>query len=468
MFQKVEVTGSGLDLSRTVMVPIRNARVEVIDRVTRQVLTVSETDEDGEFTAAVPDRSGLAVQVLSRLRSSNVRILDNTQGNQAYVIRKDVDDPTDTSDIEILDASRISGAFNILDAIQRANAMVAIADAQLAPPPLTVYWSEKSPVRMTFFNASTNTAFVAGDRATDSDEYDDSIILHEYAHMLAARFSRDDSPGGPHVLGDLLDPRAAWSEGWANFFSSAVRGTPIFVDSRGLGTVGIRYDLEENVPGNDRPGYRSEASVQGLLWDLFDENADNGDTVQFPIAAIWKAFTEMRNARFVYLQQFLENFLARNPSVSDALRTMVVLRSIDFQPDVRPSVVNPFPTPILVGETKGGHVDSLTSRRSNLANSAHFYSFTTPTGGQPFIRLEISGLGAGNNPDANDLDLFLYDAGGKRIAQSALWGDGLAEFITDITLAPGLYYLEVRSFYTGSDGGTVFNSGNYRLTAQIF
>jgi hypothetical protein len=286
--------------------------------------------------------------------------------------------------------------------------------------------------------------------------------------MLAARFSRDDSGGGPHAIGDMLDPRVAWSEGWANFFSSAVRGTPILLDSKGPGFSGIRHDIEENVPGNDRPGYWSEASVQSLLWDLFDEISDNGDSVQFPMAAIWKAFTDLRNARFVYLPYFLENFLSRNPGVSDALRTMVVLRSIDFQPDVRPSVVNPFPRPIAVGETTlPAQVDSLTSMRTNLANSAHFYAFSTPMGGQTFIRLEIVGLGPANNPDANDLDLYLYDANGKRIEQSDRWLDGQPEFITGITLPPGNYYVEVRSYYTNSENAVVFNSGRYRLTVQI-
>jgi hypothetical protein len=478
-FQKIELTDSGLDLSRPVMVPIRNARVDVIDRASGQSVSVTETDEDGRFLAALPDRPGLAIVVSSRLRSSDVRVLDNTQGNRLHTIRKDLEYPIESSDIEILDTSRVSGAFNILDTIQRANAMVAIADSRLMPPPLTIYWSERNNdsvlagltgglIRTTSFNAGTNTAYILGDRTIDSDEFDDSVILHEYAHMLAARFSRDDSPGGPHAIGDMLDPRMAWSEGWANFFASAVRGTPVFLDSKGLSLSGVRYDIEENVPGNDRPGYWSEASVQGLLWDLFDEISDNGDSVQFPIAAIWRAFTELRQARFVYLPYFLENFLARNPGVTEALRTMVVLRSIDFQPDVRPSVVIPFPRPIGVGESKGGNsVDSFTSKRINLGSSAHFYSFTTPMGGQALIRLEIEGLGPANNPSANDLDLYLYDANGKRIEQSDRWGDGQPEFISGITLGAGTYYVEVRSFYTTSENTVVYNSGRYRLTVQI-
>ena len=476
LFQKIEVTDSGLDPARTVMVPVRNARVEVLDRVTQQIVSVTETDEDGEFVAAVPDRPGLTIRALSRLRSGETRVVDNFSG-QSYAITRDIDDPRDSSDIEIVDTSRVSGAFNILDAVQQGNALVAQADAQLVPPPLTIYWSERNneavlarltggQIRTTFFNLSTNTAYVLGDRNSDSDEFDDSVILHEYAHMLAARFSRDDSPGGLHVLGDLLDPRVAWSEGWANFFAAAVRGTSVFVDSKGLG-VGLRYDLEENVPVGDRQGYWSESSVHGLLWDLFDANEDNGDTVEVPFASIWKAFTELRNDRFVYLPFFLEHFMEQNPGLVDALRLMVVLRNIDFQPDVRPSVVNPFPRLIAIGEARVlNEVDSLTSRRTNLANSSHFYRFTTRTGGQTYIRLEIDGLGPANNPAANDLDLFLFDANGNLIDQAD--GHAKIEQIGWISLPAGTYYVEVRSFYTRAETNTVvFNSGRYRLSVQI-
>jgi hypothetical protein len=319
--------------------------------------------------------------------------------------------------------------------------------------------------KTTFFNFETNTAYVLGDRNTDSDEYDDSVILHEYAHMLAARFSRDDSPGGYHTLGDPLDPRLAWSEGWANFFSSAVLGRPIFLDSKGPGIATIRYDLEENSPAGAGRGYYSEVSVHGLLWDLFDEGVDEGDSVVFPFATIWNAFAELRQDRYVYLPDFLENFVKANPAASDLLRNMVTLRNIDFQPDARPSVVSSFPRPLAIGATAlPTDVDSFTTKRMNLAMSSHFYSFTTSTGGQAFITLNIDGLGPANNPDANDLDLYLYDSNGKRIAQSDQPFNGQPEYILGLRLAAGTYYLEVRSFYVRSETNTVvFNSGRYRL-----
>src|SRR5262249_41893042 len=159
-----------------------------------------------------------------------------------------------------------------------------------------------------------------------------------------------------------------------------------------------------NVPAGDQPGYWSEASVDGILWDLYDDHPDAADDVQYPFAEIWNAFTELRYKRFVYLPYFLESFLNHDPSAADAVRNIVQARSIDFQPNVRPSVAYPFPTPITVGSSATGFVDSVTTRRANLVGSSHFYTFTT-TGGAASIRMDITGLGPGDNPNSNDLDL---------------------------------------------------------------
>jgi hypothetical protein len=474
-FQKIDVTDTGLDLSQLTNVPVRHALVEVVDNL-GSVISVSKTDEFGKFDVAVPDRTGLTIRIASRLRSQDLKVLNNTANNTPLYYLFKVLNSQDRN-VELIESTRAAGAFNILDALQRGNTLIMNAAPGLVPPALTVYWSDKNDaaalgkltnglIRTTFFNPTTNSAYILGDRNTDSDEFDDSVILHEYGHLLAAKFSRDDSNGGIHLMGDSLDPRIAWSEGWANFFSSAARGNSVYRDSKAQNNV-LRFDLEENVPVGDHAGYASEASVGGLLWDLIDENADKDDVAQFPFAAIWAAFTDLSKERNVYLPLFLERFLLRNVGVSDSLRTMVIARSIDFQPDVRPSVTNPFPRLITIGQSQTGQVDSYTTKRTNLNNSSHFFSLTTATGGQVFIRLFPDGLGPANRPDANDLDLFLYDSTGRKIiAQSDSPINGGGEIIP-MTLSPGTYFIEVRSFYVRDETkSTVFNSGGYRLEVQ--
>lgn len=476
-YQKIPVTDAGLDVGHPAMVPIRNARVEVVDRSLQAIVAVSETDGNGQFQVPVPFEPDLTVRVVSRLRSSGLRVADNTNADALYSITADVDARQPSPKIVIADNSRLSGAFNILEMVQRSNDAVRMADVTVVAPPIAIFWSIRNTSRggniaqglvgTTYFNYTTNTAFVLGDRSIDSDEFDDSVIIHEYAHLLAARFSRDDSPGAAHGVGDMLDPRLAWSEGWANFFSGAVRNDAAYRDSMGPNGVNLlKYDLEDNIPPGDKPGYWSEASVDTLLWDLYDDHDDTADEVQFPLSMIWTAFTDLRNERFVYFPYFLERFLARNPESAGALQAMAQLRSIDLQPNVRPSVSNPFPRPINVGDSVTGDVDSLAARRTNLIQSSHFLTFTT-AGGATAIRLEITGLGPGANVNANDLDLFLMDRNGRLIGRSDRGLNGQSELIS-MPIPAGTYVIEIRSYYTTVETNTmVFNSGRYRLSVLV-
>jgi hypothetical protein len=472
LYQKIDVTDSGLDLTHPVMFPIRNARVEVRNSIS-QLVSVSETDAFGRFTLAVPFDPNLTVQVLSRIRAYDLRVADNTNQNVLYAISGKVDGTAGNSNLLLMDTNRLSGAFNILEEIQRANDTVRTADPNLPPIPVTVFWSKNNThtlgnpaaglIGTSEFNVANNTAYILGDRDTDSDEYDDAVIAHEYAHMLAAKYSRDDSPGGPHYLGDMLDPRLSWSEGWADFFSSAVRNDAIWRDSHGPnGSQVLRYDLSDNSPAADpHPGYWSEASVQSLLWSLLADPEN-----PYPFSAIWGAFADMKNDRFVYLPYFLDHFIARMPSATTEVLGLAQARSVDYQPGGVPSVTNPFPQPIVVGSVAQGAVDSYSTRRSNLVTSSHFYTFTT-TGGAATITMVIAPPGPGTNPNNNDLDIFLYDVNGRLIDKSDTGLNGQPERMSD-RLPAATYVVEVRSYYTkGETGNPVYNSGDYKLLVAV-
>jgi hypothetical protein len=435
---------------------------------------VSDTDNNGEFVVAVPpDATDLIIRAVSRLRSVDLKVEDNTNGSQFYYISStDIDMRERPWRVSLVDKTRRSGAFNILEQIQRANDFVHAADPRFQPFPFTIFWSERNQnktgsikdglVGTTFFSLTSSTAYILGDRNTDSDEYDDSVLIHEYAHLLAAKFSRDDSIGGAHRLGDNLDPRVAWSEGWANFFSAAVRNDSVYRDSSGPGGSNVlRFDLEENYPPGSWTGYGSETSVQALLWDFFDDKNESGDLVQFDFSQIWAAFTDLDSNHFVYMQNFLDHLVARNPAASDSIQRMAQSQAIDFQPDEIPSVTNPFPSFIAMNSIRSGELDSLSPKRTNLAQSSHFFIFTT-NGGPLSIQLLVA-PGTVGNPASNDLDLFLFDANGRQLAKSDSGRSGQGEWIPIPALTPGSYVIEIRSYYTSARGNTVFNSGRYSL-----
>ena len=475
-YEKIDLRADGLDFDRPVMIPIRDAQVDVFSSATGRIVSVARTDRYGAFHALVPVDAGYAVRVRSRSASSDVVVANNTAGGGTYAVSEDI--PPDRPPVLIApDAGRVSGAFNILEVIRQGNALLGGLDAGLRPPELTIFWSpantrvlgnvEAGEIGGTFFDAGTDTAFVLGDRALDSDEFDAAVILHEYAHLLASRFSRDDSRGGPHVLGDILDPRVAWSEGWANFFSGLVREDPIYRDSTGTdGQEILEFDLEQNVPVGDAPGYRSEFSVHSILWDLADDLSDAGDNTRIDAATLWRAFTGLNSDRFVYLPAFLDRLVELVPSESLGTEQIVRGRSIDYRASARPSIADPFPRLVPGDHAVTGEVDSLSRQRANLAQSAHQYAFDV-AGGAVSLRLDITGVGPGGNPGANDLDLFLMDSEGRVLARSDQGLNGQSERISTF-LPPGRYVVEVRSFYTHGETGTrIFNSGSYRLQFQL-
>ena len=134
----------------------------------------------------------------------------------------------------------------------------------------------------------------------DSDEYDDTVLLHEYGHFIAGQFSRDDSPGGVHFLDDTSqDIRLAWSEGWGTFFPAAVRDDPLYVDTVG-NVANIAFEIENlSSPLTDLEDLSSiavftthEISVASVLWDLLDTSpeevlTDGLDTVSSGMDPIW-------------------------------------------------------------------------------------------------------------------------------------------------------------------------------------
>jgi hypothetical protein len=474
MYQKVEVTDIGLDTEHPTLKPVRNARIEVYEA--GRVIFTSDTDNNGEFVVRVPqDAAELIIRAVSRLLSPDLKVEDNTNGSQFYYISSaDIDRRERPWRVSLVDKSRKSGAFNILEQIQRANDFVHAADPQFQPFPFTIFWSERNQkqsggnikdgfIGTTSFSLTSSTAYILGDRNTDSDEYDDSVLIHEYAHMLAAKFSRDDSIGGWHRLGDNLDPRVAWSEGWANFFSGAVRNDSVYRDSTGPGGSNvIRFDLEDNYPPGSWTGYGSETSVQALLWDFYDDKNEPGDLAQFDFSKMWAAFTDLDSNHFVYMQNFLDHLVARNPLASDAIQRMAQSQSIDFQPDEVPSVTNPFPWIIAMNSVRAGELDSFSTKRMNLAQSSHFFIFST-NGGPLAIQLSVA-PGTIGIPALNDLDLYLYDSNGRQVSKSDSGRSGQGESIQIPALLPGSYVIEIRSYYTSNRGYTVFNSGRYKLS----
>ena len=126
---------------------------------------------------------------------------------------------------------------------------------------------------------------LSADPTEDTDEFDQHVIAHEFGHYIEANFSRADNIGGAHGIGDKLDIRVAFGEGFGYAFSAIVLDDPVAVDTFvDNGTqVSSTFDVEDNPPTpNDTSTigcWCSESSVWAMLWDLYDNDTDANDTV---------------------------------------------------------------------------------------------------------------------------------------------------------------------------------------------
>lgn len=325
-FDRVPVDSSGLNFSAITRAPARGIVVEAIDASSSSILASGTTNANGQYSLAVPGNRSIRIRAKAQMTQSgasawNFRVLNNTNGNALYALDSAAFE-TDSSSTRDLNApsgwggsaytgTRAAAPFAILDTVYEAKELLLSAQPNLAFPALDLFWSATNRSSDTFCPSAGNigtTSFVTGNTgdtddcstpralqpgiyvlgdSSDSDEFDQHVIAHEFGHYVEAYFSRSDSIGGRHSLNEPLDMRVAFSEGWSNAFSAMVLRNPVYRDSFDLGQVGS-FNIEDNSVGVN--GWYSEASVMQILWDLFDSEVEPGvDNLQLPFASLFAA-----------------------------------------------------------------------------------------------------------------------------------------------------------------------------------
>ncbi len=213
---------------------VRFAVVDLVDAA-NTVVDSAVTDEQGRY-----ELSGSGVNLYVRVLAvtdqeagSEIEVSDHN--GAVYAVRRNASEHNDgVLDFNIAYDDRIAGALNILDVY--TNASLFVAESSNKPlPALKVHWQPGSSRYGTYF-CQTNYMggscpqgkgiYLLGGSGSggDTDEYDDDVLYHEYAHYLESAYGAQDSPGGRHYLTDNdSDLRLAWSEGLGGFFPGAVK-----------------------------------------------------------------------------------------------------------------------------------------------------------------------------------------------------------------------------------------------------
>lgn len=295
--------------------PIRRAEIRVTDS-SGNVVQCSETGANGEISFTLP-RGSVSYTMAVNSRSANsaylrASVLNMPERNQHYALQASV---TANSHVNLgyvtaaADDAVLGGAFNILDQFYEANVYLrSQIGGFTSAPKVAAYW-ERGYNPNSYFGATAGLSFYLpgyyrlfilggqnGDvNSSDTDHFDNSVILHEYGHFLEDSLFNSDSPGGQHNGNKIIDPRLAWSEGWGNFFQAAVlfgpSGTPYYTDTTGNddGTTDMYFHTNLETPplsgggaclgSGDCPtatgeGNFREFSVARMLWDVVDSVSD--------------------------------------------------------------------------------------------------------------------------------------------------------------------------------------------------
>jgi hypothetical protein len=473
--------------------PIREADVQVLDTGTSAVLAWGATTSDGSFSIAVTDLStrNIAIRVLTsatQTTSLNIRVRDDSTNQNTIAVTGHSESthlPTANVNIGTFVVENSSGGdeFNIFDCLVNGADYAAAYDGTRPSVMVTAYW-ESGSTDGTFF-LTDNTLHLVG-KASDSDAYDDAVILHEYGHYLAQNYSQDDSPGGSHTINDnQQDPRLAWSEGWASYLGCAIqrhRGYPVgaahhYVDTDGSSASGgllLQYNLE-NLSSNVVTSLSSsalystnESAVSAVLWDIIDSvEADEG--LALADGEPWEIFNDhiggLAAATVITLEDFWNGWFSTTYDNGNlaALEGIFGNRSIEFKKDAyEPNNGSGTAAAKPTDGTATHHTfykeigSSPPDPAVNATSDEDWFSFAA-TGGQGYS-LRTEGL-------VNDADTVLtfYDTDGATQLQQHdnRSGSDKSSLISWTATTDGTYYVKC---HRASSGNSTYGSYDFKIS----
>jgi len=495
---------------------IRFAEVAVLDSG-GNVLNCGTTDSNGDFSIDIErTNSNVYVEVRSRANNANLKasVLDNHTDVNYHAIQSTSVIGNTNQSVGTINAphngSLEGGAFNILDLIYEASSFLATETAgcsgsfadcvpvsvankvtvfwQKGFNPATYYCADASDTVSFYVNGSSRLYIVGGVNgdvdSTDTDHFDDNIILHEYGHFLEDAYSISDSPGGTHNGNSLLDARLAWSEAWASYFAAKVSGVYVYQDTKG-NTDGstsnlIYYNMERNLPVRDpSPSAYTELDGEGsfrefaiarALVDATDTDASDfdNDGIEASFAEIWTILAGSNGFANSSLEhRFAGNFFQLHDNLAGRTDIKSLLDTEKIYDAVTSDFLDHYATPDAgdgcgdISISPGNGNDK--AEDGSFANSNQFAS-------NDFYLIDHAGgnLSVSMNHDGvQDLDIYLYGpdytygSASSVLAKSDSTSSTTESFSTN--LSAGKYLLNVKVFPTFISGILKTSTAGYSV-----
>jgi hypothetical protein len=474
----------GLDYPNTFQSPARGVVVRAVQEF-GPVLATGRTDDQGRYSFDLPGKTRVNIQARAQIErggspSWNFKVVDNTSNDALYALTGAVFDTGLSNVTADLNAGsgwdevlltygdvRAAAPFAIIDTVYEAVQLIVGADPEVALPSMNLNWSpfnrssdvfdpDNGSIVTTAYFFSEGQIYVLGDQDVDTDEYDPHVIAHEFAHYVESMLGRTDSTGGPHTFIDELDPRLAFSEGWANAFSAMVLDDPIYKDSLLSGQAsGFAVDIESNTVTNE--GWFNESSVHSVLYDVFDNQADGVDATALGFGPIfegmvgWHANSNALTSIYSLLTELKSGRPADEPNIDALLEGQDIVgagMNIWGSAETNNAGNNQDVLPIYGILSVDGPAVEVCSINSfgqfNRLSNRRFVRLFVATAGTHSI--EVTG------PNNSDPDLVLFRKGFLNLSE----GITEAEETLTLPLAVGTYVLEVyeaANVYGGNDFG---------------
>lgn len=463
-FDSVPNASNGrLDYGAVSAKPIRGALVEAVTDNGSRVLTSGTTSETGAYALSVPVNATVQIRVRAQLQRSgapswDVTVRDNTGGGTpvyaisssefssggSATLQRSIHAPSGWGGASYT-GERAAGPFALLDTVYTNIGKVLSVAPTASFPALSVFWSVNNvsfsgntalgQIGTTYFSvtsAGARAIYVLGNAAADTDEYDASVISHEWGHYYQSVFSRDDSPGGAHSGVDLLDRRLAFSEGWGNAWSGIALGRSTYADSLS-GQPERSGVLDLSVGPSTNPGWFREFSIQSIFWNL--ERAAGFAAIHSAMTGPFKTGLAVTS-----IHPFAAAFATAAPSQAGTLASLLAAQAIST------STSDPFG----VAETNSGGIADATPLYLSYPSSPTSVCVNNQAGSGnklghfAYLRFTLANAGAHRivvtGPPGTDPDFDIYQGG--RINGSYQTGSGLEDATPNLPAGDSILVLE--------------------------
>lgn len=338
------------------------------------------------------------------------------------------------------DGTSRAGAFAILETMGRLRASVA---AYLPPlGELEVYWCRANFYNDTFhYGYLQGWGFITGSQTVevgphsvptiyllggnyfggggDHDEFDETVIGHEWASFVQLTQSRDNNFGGDHAGEELLFT-AAYSEGVVTAIGCALLGQRIYRDTTGYPpgatSVQFEFDCESGLLPGTGVGYGSEFENTRAVYDLLDGGFGppdfDGDGVAINYADFFDSFTNLRTRTAPYevcwLAGLLQQLIDDGYLTTLEADTLMQGHGAQFPPAGGP---DPFPVELVIGGASlTGTLNAAAGTDPNLilgpgANAVFRLTLVAPA----IVQIDLTNTTAAYTASRHRLDLSVHD-----------------------------------------------------------